>query len=138
MKKALLKILCLVMALFMAFSAAGCGGSSNEVADAESEEDFDLNFGGNGGTGTNTGDNTGDNTGTDNQGGTTNTAAIPNADSLNFSQLVSQMPSSLRGTTLRMYNWNPAKEYTGSESVISKFEQMTGIKVQWEAGSYDD
>ena len=136
MKKTVLRILCLALALVMVFGITGCkdGGAENTDSFVEDENDFDIGGG-------DSNDSAGDVSIKDDagnvSGGTTAKAAVPNADSLSFNQLISQMPASLRGTTVYMYNWNPTKDY-GAESVVSKFEKLTGIKVKWESGGYDD
>lgn len=168
MKKTIIRLICLALAVFMVFGMAGCGSKDNSSF-SEDAGDFDLDFGGNkddaevddanvdtdaddAGTNDNNGGNktsdgaenttskSGKNTGTssDKKSGTVKAATIPNADSLTWNQLVSQMPSSLRGTTITFYNWNPVKEFTGAAEVISKFEKQTGIKVKWVTGGYDD
>lgn len=63
--------------------------------------------------------------------------ASKNGDDLSWNQLLAQMPQSLRGTTLKVYSWNPIKDVTGAEKVISDFEKQTGIKVDWKVGNYD-
>lgn len=54
-----------------------------------------------------------------------------------WKEVLKGMPSSLRGTTLTVYNWNPMSEYTGAPSVVKKFEKETGIKVKWVAENYE-
>lgn len=65
------------------------------------------------------------------------TPTTKNADSLAWKDLLAQMPSTLRGTTLNVCSWNPIKDVTGAEKVISDFEKQTGIKVVWTQKSYD-
>ena len=125
-----------MLAFTMVLGIAGCGKANNSSTPDIDEADFETTSNGSGGTGDS------DNTDIDiddnvSSGGTT-TAAVTNADSLSWNQLVSQMPASLKGSTLRVYNWNPIKEYTGGETVKANFEKMTGIKVSWEQGGYDD
>lgn len=52
-------------------------------------------------------------------------------------EVLATMPSSLRGTTVTVFNWNPPEEYTGAPSVIKSFENSTGIKVKWMTENYD-
>lgn len=136
MKTTLLKIMCLALALVMVLGVAGCKSTAKTNGDdsfSEDAGDFDIG----GGTDNSGGDTSLNDDVSDASSGTTTKAAIPNADSLSFNQLVAQMPSSLRGTTVYMYNWNPVKDY-GADSVVTNFEKLTGIKVKWEAGGYDD
>lgn len=57
---------------------------------------------------------------------------------LTWKQVLAQMPTNLKGTTLNIYSWNEAKIVTGALDVIKKFEQETGIKVKWTVGSYNE
>ena len=139
MKKSVLKLICLALAVFMILSAAGCGKTTTSSF-SDSAGEFDLDIGG-----TDTTEDAGSkdasvtsNTSSKKSTGKVTAASIPNADSLSWNQLISQMPSSLRGTTLTFYNWNPIKEFTGAEAVISKFEKQTGIRINWVTGGYDD
>ncbi len=58
-------------------------------------------------------------------------------DSLSWKELLAQMPSNLRGTTLKVASWNPVKDVTGAQKVIDTFTKVTGIKVKWEQINYD-
>ncbi len=133
MKKTLIRLICLIMTAVMVFALAGCGEETKKTID-DSTENFDIEddnaSGGN--TDTPAGDATGNN-----QGGVT-VAPVANADTLTWKQLVTQIPAELKGTTVKIYNWNPIKEYPGAEKVIKDFENQTGIKVEWVTGGYDD
>ena len=61
-----------------------------------------------------------------------------NADDMNWNQLLSNMPKDLRGSTVTVYSWNPAKDVSGAEQVIANFTKQSGIKVNWIQGSYDN
>lgn len=74
----------------------------------------------------------------DNKKPSVQTPTIDNPDKLSWKELLAQMPSSLRGTELNVYSWNPIKDVTGAEKVISDFEKQTGIDVKWTVGNYDD
>lgn len=50
----------------------------------------------------------------------------------------SQFPSSIRGTTIEVFNWNPPSEYTELPSLISAFEKASGCKVKWTIAAYSD
>ena len=54
-----------------------------------------------------------------------------------WKEVLASMPKQLRGTTIVMYNWNPAYEYTGAPAVIEKFQKETGIKIEWKTENYD-
>ena len=135
MKTTLLKILCLALALVMVLGVTGCQSNQTANTDSFSEDAGDFDIGGN--TDSSGGDVSLNDDVSDASSGNTSKATVANADSLTFNQLVAQMPASLRGTTVYMYNWNPVKDY-GADSVVTKFEKLTGIKVKWEAGGYDD
>lgn len=42
------------------------------------------------------------------------------------------------GKTVTVYSWNAADAVTGAKSVIKKFENQTGMTVNWKTGSYDN
>lgn len=48
-----------------------------------------------------------------------------------WSQVKASMPSSLRGTKVVFYNWNPLGEYEGMSEAFNELENQTGIKVEW-------
>ena len=140
MKKTLVKIFCLVLTVLMVLSIAGCGKTADTVSDTEA--DFDL--GGSGETADNSGGSD-----TDTSSGADVDVSVPDGssaavqpkaslDSLSWNQLLAQMPKELRGTTITVCSWNPAKEVTGAEGVIANFEKATGIKVNWQQVSYDN
>lgn len=137
MKKELMRIICLLLAVVFAFSLSSCKkqgdgfsaslDEADENWDIESDNsDVDVDSGENGSSGN-----------TDSSGGT-KAPAVNNADKLAWKDLVAQMPSNLRGTSINVYSWNDVKDVTGAEKVISDFTRQTGIKVNWEKGSYEN
>lgn len=50
----------------------------------------------------------------------------------------SKFPSSIRGKTIEIFNWNPATEYTEMSNLISAFEKESGCKVKWTVAAYSD
>lgn len=102
------KIIGILMAVLLMCQLAACGGTPTE--------DDDNNKNNN---------NQADNTITE---GDTN---------LSWEEIKAQIPESLKGTTVTIYNWNEANLATGSVFAIQKFEEETGIKVNWVTGSYD-
>ena len=143
MKKTLLKLICFALTVFMIFGMVGCG-SEKTTSVNEDMGDFDLDFG----TDSTQTDATqsGSDAGTGNDANANDAASKGNAnvttttedlDKLSWSQLLAKMPKELRGTTITIASWNPAKEVTGAESVIANFEKLTGIKVKWNVVSYD-
>ena len=143
MKKRTLRLICLMMSIVMVFCLAGCGGKETKSIDGDTEN-FEIES--NGETGSDVeSDDTQEDASSNDDGGSSNTssggttvAPVANADTLTWKQLVTQIPSNLRGTTIKIYNWNPIKEYPGAEKVIKDFETQTGIKVDWTTGGYDD
>lgn len=56
----------------------------------------------------------------------------------NTANTISTVPQSLKGTKLVVYSWNAAKDVPGAQSIISKFQKETKIKVEWKVGSYQN
>lgn len=138
MKKYLLRVVCLALAFAMLFTLPSCKESNTSSA-AESGGYYDVDVDGSG-DGTNDNQSGNDsNTSSDpvktpSDGGTPQTVS----GDLSWNQLLATIPAKLKGTTVKVYSWNPAKEVTGAEEVISKFEKQTGMKVKWITGSYDN
>lgn len=129
MKKQLLRLLCLCMTIVMVFGAAGCSSKNEESFDA-SVEDFDFDL-----------DGSEDAAIEDSNGDDTTSAAkgeLKNPDSLSLKELMAQVPKILKNSTITIWSWNPAKEVTGAEKVISDFEKKSGIKVKWVQIGYDE
>ena len=55
-----------------------------------------------------------------------------------WQNVLKSLPSNLRGTTIEVFHWNPASELPDGANVIKKFQQQTGIKVNWKVASYDN
>lgn len=55
-----------------------------------------------------------------------------------WQNVLKSLPSNLRGTTIEIFHWNPASELPDGAKVINKFQQQTGIKVNWKVASYDN
>ena len=72
------------------------------------------------------------------------TQSKPNSQSAQVSasgswqNVLKNLPSELRGTTIEVFHWNPASELPNGAQVITKFQQQTGIKVNWKVASYDN
>ena len=130
MKSNIKRILCFILAIAMAFAIVGCGKKTNDP-DFD-DEDWAIDDA----TDTASGNETTEIS--ENVETTKAEAGLSSADSLSWSELVSKMPSNLKGKTVTMYSWNPAKHVTGAEKVIANFEKQTGIKVDWKQGSYDN
>ena len=130
MKKNVTRILCLLIAILLCISFAGCKKKAKqETGDIDIGDDeveaLDASDISNEGVGGNT-------------AATAKEKVSGNADDMSWSQLLSNMPAGLRGSTVTMYSWNPAKDVSGAEQVIANFQKQTGIKVNWVQGSYED
>jgi len=130
MSKKIVRILCLVLALLMAFSVVGCKKKNTASFDDEDGE-FEVDW--SKGKGVETVDQS-----VANKNTKVVEAAVADADSLSWNQLAAQIPANLKGKTITVYSWNPAKEVTGAEKVIANFTKQTGIKVNWVTGGYED
>ena len=56
----------------------------------------------------------------------------------NLETLLNSVPADLKGKTVTMYSWNEANAVSGATKVIEDFTKKTGIKIQWNVGSYDN
>lgn len=148
MKRAFKSIACLIFMLSVLFSMASCstpetgetssGGDSNAVDDdffVDNETPISGQEEQTGSTsqGTANSSNAPENS-------TAGTTSVPKENQIggkSWEQVLASMPSKLKGTTVTMYNWNPASEYTGAPTVIQEFEEETGIKVEWNTVNFD-
>lgn len=48
------------------------------------------------------------------------------------------VPKELRGTTLEIYDWNPASDVTGMQTAINEFKKVSGIKIKYTQANYDN
>ena len=55
-----------------------------------------------------------------------------------WQNVLKTLPKELRGTTIEIFHWNPLSELPNGKNVINKFQQQTGIKVNWKVASYDN
>ncbi len=78
-----------------------------------------------------------DDTDTDDTNGNSVTPKENKVGGKSIKNVLSTVPKKLKGTTVTMYNWNPASEYTGAPTVISDFEKKTGIKVEWKTINFE-
>ena len=107
MKKIMKRLGTIFMALLLVCQLAACGNASSK------------------------GDK---NNGTGNQD---NSMKAEGDTNLSWEEIKAQIPEELKGTTVTVYNWNEANLATGSVMAIQKFEEETGIKVNWITGSYE-
>lgn len=154
MKEKIKVILAIFMTLCMLFAAVGCTGNEPEV-DSEQvvmSDDFfkdetedEINTESENNNESSKGDKTTESSattstskdGADKSGSTSTVPTENQVGGKTWQQVLKSMPKKLRGTTMVMYNWNPASEYTGAPVVIEEFTKQTGIKVDWKTISYN-
>lgn len=133
------KIFSLLLALLMMVSVVGCGDSNNESTESNNfagddffTDDVEVNIN----TDNSQGQDTGSVTSNDPSSSGTSSNVTITSEGKSWKEVLEGMPSSLRGTTVSIYNWNPVSEYSGTSAVISEFEKETGIKVKWITQTY--
>lgn len=139
MKQIIKSILAVILLLCIVVTAAGCGGDKNPASSQDTgvADDFFADS-----ETVNSQDKTTDEK--DDKDDAKDTSSkdkeVPKenkVDGKSWSQLLASMPKKLRGTTVTVFNWNPAAEYTGAPLVIEEFTKQTGIKVDWQTINYD-
>lgn len=134
MKNTLKVILALAMVLCMLFTIVGCDNGGDTSSEQVNSDFFEDEV-----TQNQNGDTTSD-TASDGNGSSGNqTTYVPEENKIGgktWKEVVASMPKKLSGTTVVMYNWNPAVEYTGAPAAINAFTKATGIKVDWKTVSY--
>ena len=151
--KILIKILCVVLSLGMMLSVVACGSkntgsdiaagseviaSTDSTTDSSETKETSSQAGGSSSQSTTSSQAS--------QKPQSSQAAQSNASSQqtqvsasgSWQNVLKSMPSNLRGTTIEIFHWNPASELPNGSQVISKFQQQTGIKVNWKVASYDN
>ncbi len=135
--KKLFRTLAVLLAILMVFGAVGCKKTQTSSENTgEASDDF---F-----TDSVESVNTSDPVTSDSQvqsGGNTSSktpTGTSKTGGKSWKEVLAQMPSELSNTTIEIYNWNPANEYTGAPKVIQEFTKQTGIKVKWTTESFDN
>ena len=160
------RFLCLVLALCMMLSAAACGssdGANSEPVSTDSSTQVDST-GTDEQASSATDTSGGSSEKTDAQSApstskpqTNSQASKPQANkpaqnaskpaantqttvsaSGSWQNVLKSMPKELRGTSIEIFHWNPSSELPNGANVITKFQQQTGIKVNWKVASYDN
>lgn len=140
--KKMKSVLALSLAALMMFSAAACGkkvdnSSSNPANDDDLFADTEITISSDSQSGSTTGDGKTSNSTSGSQGSSGgSTGGSTAVGGKSWKDVLSSMPSSLRGTTLTVYNWNALKEYTGAPAAVKAFEKQTGITVKWITQNY--
>jgi multiple sugar transport system substrate-binding protein len=131
----------------MLLTVVGCGGNGDDTqssAPAGNEDFFNTTItensseqGTNSDTQSNNNSQAGPTTSTGTSSGNDDYKAEPEVPGMSWAQVLAKMPKKLKGTSITVFNWNPAKEYTGAPKAIEKFTAQTGIKVVWQTIPYD-
>lgn len=141
MKHTFKSFISLLLALTMVFCIAACNQKPDDVSvPTEVDDDFfgidvENSTGGESTDNSQSTDNTQSTNSISSSGGTTSTNSVPAANKVggkSWNEVLSSMPKKLRGTTVKVVNWNPMSEYTGATAAIKEFEKQTGIKVDWQ------
>lgn len=134
MKSNIKRVLAFAVVLVMTVSFAGCRKTTTEYS-SYWEEYSDY---GDGTVTTVDGDKTTSDAQTTTGGQTTTTTTTTSGSgttssdgTMTWKQMLAQMPSSLKGTTLTVGNWNDISDVPGLKQLISDFTKQTGIKVKW-------
>ena len=129
-------VVSLILALTMVIVSAGCGEktTSSNVAVDDGFFTDDETVISKESTGSSNADSKSGTESSNSGGGKITTPAV---EGNSWKDVLKKMPTSLEGTTVTVYNWNPMKEYTGAPAVIKKFEKETGITVKWLTQSYN-
>ena len=138
MKSLLKSVVSLFLILCMVFAFAACGKSDvnstagNDVS-SENENSQTQDVG-------STEDNINETSSTESTESTESTISSQTSSNKtsrkSWSSVLKGMPSSLRGTTVEIYNWNPMSEIAGAKAAIEKFTKDTGINVKWTTEAY--
>ncbi len=144
MKQAIKSILAIFMILCMIFTVVGCTQTQTESEQVAAGDDFFTDTktenpvesqdttGSNGGTTTSSNTPSGGNS-------TTSNVTVPEENAVggsSWQKVLNSIPKKLKGTTVTVWNWNPAIEYTGAPEVLEEFKKQTGIKVDWKTVDY--
>lgn len=133
MKTNLRRMLATIFAMVLLFTIVGCGsneGSSNETNSGVNDDFFGIDE--------NTIDSNVNSSNSQSNSTTSGTTTNTNkTGGKTWKEVLESMPKKLRGSTLKVYNWNPTSEYQGATSVIEKFEKQTGITVKWQTVNFD-
>lgn len=120
MKKYVKSTLALFLTVAMLFAVVGCNSTQDGTSGDVSSDDTGVVLGG---------DIANPSSSSTNSSGDTTNVKVPES---------SQFPSSIRGKTIEIFNWNPSTEYTEMSSLIAAFEKASGCKVKWTVAAYSD
>lgn len=130
-------IIAFLLVVFMVASVTGCGGDTSTTSSVANNDDFFTDSEVEMETSSEDTTVNGTTQSTSSTSGEGNTVSDNKVNGKTWQEVLKSMPTSLNGTTVTMYNWNPASEYTGAPTVIKNFEAETGIKVKWVTEAYE-
>lgn len=130
MKTKIRSIMALLLAIMMLLAVVGCGDKNPSEPTNNNDDFFGID------ENTIAGDNQTEDVESKNEGGSS-TAKPNKTEGKAWKELLSSMPKSLRGTTIKIWNWNPTSEYQGATGVIEKFQKQTGITIKWQTVNFD-
>lgn len=132
MKKLVKSLLCLILTFSMLFLMFGC----NDKTTSSSPIDTDTNVSQvESETNSTESDTTSDSQSSNNET-TTSTPTSNSSKRKSWAAVKKSMPSSLKNTTVEVFNWNPISEIPGAKKAVENFTKETGIKVKWTTESY--
>lgn len=135
--KKLLKTLAILLSVAMLFAMAGCGETKTKTTDANADDDeyFTESVEK---VDTSNDTSTGAKEKSDSSSSAKSSGGSIKTGGKKWKDVLASMPSDLSNTTIEIYNWNPANEYTGAPKVIQEFTKQTGIKVKWTTENFDN
>lgn len=142
MKRIFFRTSCLMLAIVMLFTLGACKSSKQDSSDISSSIEVDTNSENLDSTGSENSQNqeSSDNQASSDKQTPSNNQTSSNVQSSNtvVKDKLSEVPKSLKGTTITVYTWNAANDVPGATTIIKEFQSKTKIKVSWKVGSYDN
>ena len=134
--KKICRLISVLLSIAICLALTGCGNETQTASTPQVDADFftdeEVTVGNNDATANESTTNGSSATTNNSSGNSTNTSS----SGKKWKDVLASMPENLKNTTLTVYNWNPASEYTGAVSAIEKFEKQTGITVKWKTEEY--
>ena len=144
MKQAIKSILAIFMILCMIFTVVGCTEKPTESEQVAAGDDFFTdtkteNPNESQDTTVSNKDTTTSSNQTSGNSSTSSNVTVPEQNTVggdSWQKVLNSIPKKLKGTTVTVWNWNPAIENTGAPEVLEEFKNQTGIKVDWKTVDY--
>lgn len=132
MKKYLTRIFALLLSLFILFALSGCKSSSDKGSSSDITGTTDTDDSTGIGVNVSVSDTQGSAGAAEGTGDSGNSASgATNAGN-------PKAPSTAKGSTVEICNWNPITEYPQMSDLKAKFEKKTGITIKWTVASYEN